>query len=191
MITGEWHVVAMNVLFFVTFLIPLTYRSRASWKETGLVTAFFISLFIEMYGVPFTILFASRIMSPSPEVTMQGAINVSFAGVDFVFTIPMVYGTILMFVGTFLVIIAWIKLYKNIKNEGLVTTGIYGYSRHPQYLGFIMVIVGWMIGWPTVMTIFFGCTLLFMYIRVCRKEEQELKEEYDYASYMATTPFMI
>lgn len=54
-----------------------------------------------------------------------------------------------------------------------------------------MVIVGWVIGWPTILTVIFGPILVFMYVRVCRKEEKELEEDLDYADYRKRTPFMV
>jgi len=191
MITGQWDVVALNILFFATFLIPLSFRERASWGRYGLVAAFFVSLFIEMYGIPFTVLFVSKVMNPSPLVEMQNAMVLNFLGVKFAFTVPMVYGTVMMLIGTIVIMIGWVTLYKGIKKGGLVTTGVYSISRHPQYLGFLLVIVGWMIGWPTLMTVIFGTILVLMYIRVCFKEERELMADHDYQAYRKRTPFMI
>ncbi|MBN1786428.1 MAG: DUF1295 domain-containing protein [Candidatus Methanofastidiosa archaeon] len=191
MITGQWEVVILNVLFFVTFLVPLSYRKKASWGKHGLVAAFFVSLFIEMYGIPFTVLFVSNVVHPSPLVEMHNALVVNFLGVSFAFTLPMLYGTLMMAVGTAIIVIGWITLYKKGKEGELVTTGIYSVSRHPQYLGFLLVIVGWMIGWPTVITLIFGAILVVMYVRVCLKEEEELLGEHDYAAYRERVPFLI
>jgi len=192
MITHEWDVVLLNSIFFISFLVPLSFRSKTTWKHYGIVSAFFVSLFIEMYGIPFTILFASRVMDPSPLVHMQGAIVIDLFGVNFLFTIPMVYGTLMMAIGTIIIIVGWVTIYKKIQFEPLVTSGIYSISRHPQYLGFILVIIGWMVGWPTPLTLLFGSVLVVMYLRVCRKEESEMiKLNPDYREYMETTPFIV
>src|SRR3989337_477524 len=60
----EWGLVFINILLFLSFLIPLSFRRRAKWWEHGLVVAFFVSLFFEMYGIPLTIMLASGVLSP-------------------------------------------------------------------------------------------------------------------------------
>ncbi|MBN1538672.1 MAG: hypothetical protein JW939_00885 [Candidatus Thermoplasmatota archaeon] len=191
MITGQWHIVIINIVLFTSFLIPLTFRKKVSWMEFGLVTAFFVSLFVEMYGVPLTIMFASRIFHASPETVVDTVLSVELLGVAFSFTVPMIYGSVLMAGGTMIVVAGWVTLYRRIEEEGLVTTGIYSISRHPQYLGFILVIFGWMIGWTTPLTVVFGSILIIVYIRTCLKEEREMGKNNDHGSYRMRTPFLI
>ena len=59
-VTRQWMVVLFFIILFMAFLIPLSYRRKAGWVEYGLVAAFFVSLFVEMYGIPLTILLASK-----------------------------------------------------------------------------------------------------------------------------------
>ncbi|MBN1389039.1 MAG: DUF1295 domain-containing protein [Candidatus Thermoplasmatota archaeon] len=191
MITGQWHIVIINIVLFTSFLIPLTYRKKVSWKEWGLVSAFFISLFIEMYGLPLTVMFASRIFHAPPEAAVDTALSVELLGAVFAFTVPMIYGSVLMIAGTIIVVVGWVTLYRRIDREGLVTTGIYSISRHPQYLGFIMVIYGWVVGWTTPLTVVFGSILMIVYVRTCMKEEREMGGDHDYGSYRKRTPFLI
>jgi protein-S-isoprenylcysteine O-methyltransferase Ste14 len=190
-ITGEWHIVLISALLFISFLIPLSFRKKISWKEQGIVVAFFISLFVEMYGIPLTIMFISRSFNTSAAPDLDIMLNMRLLGVGFALTLPMVYGSVLMFLGTILIIIGWVTLYRNVKKVGLVTSGIYSISRHPQYLGFLMVIFGWIIGWTTILTIIFGIILFAMYIRVSLKEEKEMDRDHDYIHYKKNTPFML
>jgi protein-S-isoprenylcysteine O-methyltransferase Ste14 len=190
-VTGEWHVVLISIVLFVSFLIPLSFRKKVSWKEYGLVAAFFISLFVEMYGIPLTIMFLSRTLDSSGKVPIDTVVDFRLFGVGFGLTLPMVYGAVLMFIGTVIVIVGWITLYRRIDREGLVTGGIYSISRHPQYLGFLMVIYGWVIGWTTALTVVFGIILFIMYIRVCVKEEKEMGKDHDYLSYKKKVPFFV
>ncbi|MGA1819882.1 MAG: methyltransferase family protein [Thermoplasmatota archaeon] len=191
MITGQWHIVLINIILFTSFLIPLTFRKKVSWKEFGLVTAFFVSLFVEMYGIPLTVMFASRAFHASPDTTVNALFSVELWGIGFSFTAPMAYGALLMVLGTAIVIVGWITLYRRVEKEGLVTTGVYSISRHPQYLGFMLVIYGWMVGWTTLLTVLFGAILLAVYIRVCMKEEKEMGKDHDYAEYRKRVPFII
>ena len=191
MISGNWLLVIANIAVFCAFLIPLAYRRKVSWKEYGVVTAFFVSLFIEMYGIPLSVLFASKYIGGEHTVVANTVWEAEVLGVGFGFTVPMIYGAFLMTLGTVFIIWGWISLYGGLKKNELVTGGIYSISRHPQYVGFLMVIIGWVVGWPTLLTVIFGPILVFMYIRVCKKEERELDHDTDYASYKKRTPFLV
>jgi protein-S-isoprenylcysteine O-methyltransferase Ste14 len=101
-------------------------------------------------------------------------------------------GALLMVVGTLLVALGWATLYRGVKDGELVTWGLYSVSRHPQYLGFLLVIAGWLIGWPTLLNCIFSTVLMVFYVRACRKEERELTGIYpSYPAYKARTPFLI
>ena len=190
-ITSQWHIVILNIIIFLTFLIPLSFRRKINWKEYGLVTAFFISLFVEMYGIPLTIFFVSKSIYSSEISTASIVYEFTFLGVGIAMDLAMLYATILMIIGTFLILIAWITLYKKIKTNRLVTSGIYNISRHPQYLGFILIILGWFIGWPTLLTAIFTPILIYKYINVCIAEENELSYDTDYHKYKEKVSFLI
>lgn len=191
-ITQQWHIVVLSILLFVAFLIPLSFRRKAKWVERGLVSAFFISLFIEMYGIPLTILFASKYFLTTNANAPSNLIQFHFLGVSFGMDMAMSYAALLMIIGALFVIIGWITLYRNVKRTGLVTNGIYQYSRHPQYLGFILVIIGWFIGWPTILTVVFTPILIYRYIRLCKTEEYEIQNQYpEYKNYKTRVPFFI
>jgi protein-S-isoprenylcysteine O-methyltransferase Ste14 len=190
-ITQQWHIVVLNIFIFITFLIPLSFRRKINWKEYGLVTAFFVSLFIEMYGIPLTIFFISKSLNYSYYETANIVIDFTFLGVNIAMDIAMLYATILMSVGMVIIIIAWITLYKKIKTQELVNTGIYSVSRHPQYFGFILIILGWFIGWPTLLTAIFTPILIYKYVKVCQIEERELNHIKKYQKYKKLVPFFI
>jgi len=191
-IKDQWLLVVLNIVLFLSFLLPLSFRRKINWKEYGLITAFFISLFVEMYGIPLTVFFASEYISGSsaPEAP-NSVFNFEFLGVDIGMSLGMVYGTILMTIGMILIIIGWVTLYKNIQEDEIVTKGIYSMSRHPQYLGFILIVIGWLAGWPTILTVIFAPILVFMYVRVSKKEEEELSENEAYEEYKKGVSFLI
>ena len=190
-IQNEWPMVIINIVLFCSFLIPLFFRRKINWTEFSLVGAFFISLFIEMYGIPLTVYFAGRFIRTENIASPSTPIVFNFLGVPIGMTIPMIYGSILMIIGTACVIVGWITLYKNLKKETLVTNGIYAYSRHPQYIGFILVIIGWLFGWPTLITLIFAPILIVIYIRVCIIEERELSKNPAYEDYRKLVPFLL
>lgn len=191
LIRDQWWLVLLNIVIFISFLIPLSFRKKVDWKGFGLVGAFFVSLFVEMYGLPLTIFFVSRYLgggsAPAPDL----ALEVELLGVGFGFTIPMVYGSLMMLLGTALIVVGWVTLFKGVKKGVLVTSGVYSVSRHPQYLGFILVVGGWMIGWPTILTLILGSVLVAWYVRVCIVEEREMRRIADYDAYKRRVPFLI
>ncbi len=190
-ITHQWHIVLINILIFISFLIPLSFRRKIDWKEYGLVTAFFVSLFVEMYGIPLTILFASKSID-DPVVGLADIVyEFEFLGVNIAMDVAMLYASILIVIGTIFIIAGWYTLYKNIKKVELVTTGLYAYSRHPQYFGFILIIIGWLVGWPTILTIIFALILIYKYVKVCKVEEKELAHIKEYQNYKNNVPFLI
>lgn len=190
-ITNQWHIVILNIVLFLSFLIPLSFRRKVNWKEYGVVTAFFVSLFIEMYGIPLTVLFASNYVSGSATSVPNTIIGFEFLGVNIGMSLAMVYGTVLMTLGMALIIIGWRTLYKNVRDSEIVTRGIYSYSRHPQYLGFIFIVIGWLVGWPTILTVVFAPILIYMYVRVSKIEEGELSDNKEYEDYKKEVPFFI
>jgi protein-S-isoprenylcysteine O-methyltransferase Ste14 len=189
--TGQWYLVALNIIIFVSFLVPLSFRRKVDWKEYGLVVAFFVSLFVEMYGIPLSIMFASRLIGPPLVDNLHYVLFVPVLGVTLAFTIQMMYGTMLMIIGTVFVTVGWVTLYRNIKKEKLVRTGIYSISRNPQYLGFILVIIGWLVGWPTLLTVIFAPILIFVYVRLCRVEEKEISHLHGFKRYRREVPWLI
>lgn len=191
-ITKQWAIVVVSIIGFLLFLIPLSFRRKAKWAEYGLVAAFFVSLFVEMYGVPLTILFASKYFFTDPSILPPNVVEFDFLGVGFGMDAAMAYGAILMILGTMIILIGWISLYRGMKQKKFVDNGIYALSRHPQYVGFLLVILGWFIGWPTILTVIFTPILVYKYIRVCVTEEKEMmKVDTHYEEYKNKTPFLI
>ena len=190
-IRDQWGIVVVSILLFLAFLIPLSFRRKAKWAEYGLVTAFFVSLFIEMYGIPFTLLFAQKWFYQTEAALPENVVEFSFLGVGFSMDLPMIWAGVLMLIGTVVVIVGWITLYRNIKKKELVTNGIYSHSRHPQYFGFILVIVGWLIGWPTILTLVLAPILIYKYVRASQSEEKEVPNLDEYQKYKETVPFFI
>jgi protein-S-isoprenylcysteine O-methyltransferase Ste14 len=190
-ITGEWNIAILSILVFLMFLVPLFYRRKVRWVELGVLSGFFVSLFVEMYGIPFSLLFAQRFFFDRTIEHPSSVIQFHLFDVHFMMDLPMVYAALIMIAGTSLVVIGWITLYFGIKDQCLVTTGVYALSRHPQYLGFIGVICGWAIGWPSLLTLVMAPLLVLMYIRVASKEEKELAASTPYSDYRKKTPFLL
>lgn len=178
---GLWSLVIINSVIFImfafTFFKPQTARD---WRSFGAFSAFLVALFTEMYGFPLTLYFLSGwLQSRYP--------NVDWLSHDAGHLLEMLFGWksnphfgpfhMLSFVfiagGFWLISSAWQVLYRAQKTNSMARTGAYSYVRHPQYVGFIMVMFGFLLQWPTILTLAMFPILVWMYVRLARSEEQD------------------
>jgi protein-S-isoprenylcysteine O-methyltransferase Ste14 len=191
---GLWSLVLINSAIFIffafTFFKPQTKRD---WRSFGAFSAFLVALFAEMYGFPLTIyLLSGWLQSRYP--------NVDWFSHDAGHLLEMMFGWktnphmgpfhLLSFAfigGGFIIISAgWKVLYEAQRRHALATGGIYAYVRHPQYVGFILVMFGFLLQWPTLLTLAMFPVLVFMYVHLARTEERQALAEFgaDYERYM-------
>ena len=158
---GLWLLVVINsaifILFAFSFFKPRTARD---WRSFGAFSAFLVALFTEMYGFPLSIYFLSGWLQSNYP-------NIDWFAHDSGHLLEMMFGwksyphfgpfhlLSFAFIGGGFVLIAkaWHVLYEAQKTNNLATTGPYAYVRHPQYLGFILVMLGFLVQWPTILTL--------------------------------------
>lgn len=189
----QWQLFLVSSLAFLLFLVPLSFRRRASWKQKGVFGAFILSLFLEMYGIPLSLFAASAWLFPrwaeqTSRQRLQIVTDFRFLGAELNVDFWALFGYIMVAVGAVIIAVAWWRLYHS--TQPFETGGLYAVSRHPQYLGFFFLVWGWTISWPSLLTLSMATLLTVVYHRAARKEEAELEGELGeaYAAYRRHTP---
>ena len=198
---GLWSLVIVNsavfILFAYSFFKPQTARD---WRSFGAFTAFLVALFTEMYGFPLTIyLLSGWLGSRYPGLDLYsheaGHLWQTIFGIqgDPHFDVMHVASNLLILAGFIIVARAWSVLYKAQQEGGLATSGPYAVVRHPQYGGFVLILLGFLVQWPTILTLVMFPALVIMYTRLARREEREVRERFgeEYDRYAARTPAFV
>ena len=198
---GLWSLVLINSVVFIffafSFFKPTTARD---WRSFGAFSAFMVALFTEMYGFPLTI------------YLLSGWLQSRYPGVDWLshdagHLLEMLFGWeanphfgpfhLLSFAliggGFWLLARSWPVLYRAQHEGRLATTGPYARVRHPQYAAFVLILLGFLFQWPTLLTLAMFPVLAFMYVRLANSEEREALAEFGdtYARYMRATPAFV
>ena len=195
---GLWSLVIINSAIFIIFAFSFSKpKTERDWRSFSAFSAFIIALFVEMYGFPLTIyLISGWLVRQHPGLdpfshdaghlwnTLLGwKINPHFDPLHIV-------SNVLIFAGFVLLSASWKVLYEAQKAHTLAITGPYARVRHPQYDGFIIIMLGFLLQWPTLITLIMFPILVFMYVRLARREEREVLLEFGetYRRYMLSTP---
>ena len=195
---GLWSLVIINSLVFVIFAFSFARpQSARDWRSFGAFSAFLVALFTEMYGFPLTI------------YLLSGWLSSRFPGIDFLshdagHLLEVMFGwksnphlgpfhiasNILIAAGFWVLASAWRVLYEAQRAHRLATTGAYARIRHPQYVGFVLIMTGFLLQWPTLVTLSMFPILVFMYARLARREEADMLARYgdEYRRYVAKVP---
>jgi len=176
---GNAGLIAINVAAGLAFLLLLPYRRESgTWRSRGAFAAFVIALMTEMLGWPLLIYVLSPLVEV-PPLSGGGHHPFGHAGAT--------AGTWISSIGVLLVVLGWRRVHAA---RGLVTDGVYGRMRHPQYTGILLFTVGWLVHWPTVLTLVLWPILAAAYVLLARAEERRLAAEFGdpYRAYASATP---
>jgi protein-S-isoprenylcysteine O-methyltransferase Ste14 len=193
---GAWGLTLVMVV--IVSWILYRYIAPQSWKEwsrAGLVQAFIIALYAEMYGFPLTIyLLTGWLGIKIPWLHQSGHLWAALFGWgDLGAMIEMLVGYTIVFIGISLLIEGWREVYLATKEGRLATDGLYGVVRHPQYAGIFLAIVGQLIHWPTIPTLVLFPVIVWAYYRLAKKEEQQMLAQFgtQYAAYQRHVPMFL
>lgn len=198
---GLWALAAINsivfILFAYTFFKPLNTRD---WRTFGMYSAFIVALFAEMYGFPLTIfLLSGWLSSHFPQVNWLSHDAGHLLEMIFGWKVNPHFGPfhilsfVFIFAGFSLLASAWQLLYQAQATGTLARTGVYARIRHPQYLAFLLIMFGFLLQWPTLLTLAMFPVLAFAYGRLAKAEERDMLARFgeEYRVYMRQTPAFI
>lgn len=198
---GLWSLVIINSAVFIIFAFSFAKpQSKRDWRSFSAFSAFIVALFVEMYGFPLTLYFLS------------GWLTEKFPGVDFLshdagHLLEVMFGwranphfgpfhmlsSLFILGGFWLLASAWKVLYQAVQRNELATTGPYARIRHPQYVAFVLIMFGFLLQWPTIVTLGMFPILVWMYVRLARTEERDAEAHFGerWREYAAHTPRFI
>jgi protein-S-isoprenylcysteine O-methyltransferase Ste14 len=195
---GLWTLVVFNsaifLMFAFSFFKPKTGRD---WRTFGAFAAFIVTLFVEMYGFPLSIyLMSGWLQSWYPGLDLlshnSGHLWSTLLGEkgDPHFGPLHIASYVFLGFGFYLLSSAWHVLYHAQRRNALATSGPYAHIRHPQYVAFVLILLGFLLQWPTLLTLLMFPFLLVMYGRLAVTEEAEMHMRFgaEFESYAVRTP---
>ncbi|MBL8643353.1 MAG: isoprenylcysteine carboxylmethyltransferase family protein [Rhodospirillaceae bacterium] len=195
---GLWGLAVINSAIFVMFAFSFFKpQTKTDWRTFSAFSAFVVALFVEMYGFPLSI------------YLLSGWLSSKYPGVNFfthdsghlIHTLLRMPGdphfdpfhilsNLLIFGGFLMLSYSWHTLWKAQRAHRLAQTGLYARMRHPQYSAFILIMFGFLLQWPTLVTLAMFPVLVFMYVRLALREENDAQREFgrEYEQWAAVTP---
>mgnify|MGYP001594621610 CR=1 FL=1 len=191
--TGYWQLTILMVVIASWLLYRyVAPRGWKEWSRAGLVQAFIIALYAEMYGFPLTIYILSGFLGLDiPWLHQSGHLWATLFGWgDVGAVVEMLVGYSFVFLGIALLIEGWREVYRARREGRLATHRLYGVVRHPQYTGIFLAIFGQLIHWPTIPTLVLFPAILWACARLARREEAQMVERFgdDYLAYGRQVP---
>ena len=193
--TFGWGLAAIMIVvvswIFYRYFAPQAWRE---WAGAGLVQAFIIALYAEMYGFPLTIYLLVRSFGLDREY-VSASLWSTLAGVgETGMLISMILGYGLAFIGIGIFIQGWREVHRARQEDQLVTDGLYRFVRHPQYLGLFLALFGeGVVHWPTLFSVGLFPLIVIAYFLLARSEERRMVTLFGnaYRTYQSRVPMFI
>ena len=195
---GFWSLVVVNAAIFVILALSwLAPVRRREWRSFGVFTAFVVALFTEMYGFPLSIYILTAVLGTrypalNPFSHAAGHLGITLlGGGPWASVVIHMISNGLMLTGLILMGAGWRRIHG--AKGVLVTDGLYARMRHPQYTALVMVSIGMLVQWPTIITVATWPLLITIYYRLARGEEREAEERFGdaYRAYRAQVPMFV
>ena len=195
---GLWVLVVLNSAIFLMFAFSFFKPNTArDWRTFGAFGAFIVALFVEMYGFPLSIyLMSDWLQTKYPNLdlmshntghrwsTLLGEKRDPHIG-------PLhIASYVFLGLGFYLLSSAWNVLYHAQRHDALATLGAYARVRHPQYVAFVLILLGFLLQGPTLLTLLMFPVLLLMYARLAVNEEATMRQRFgaEFKAYAARSP---
>lgn len=182
---------------FYQFVAPKKWRD---WTRAGLVQAFLVCLYVEMFGFPLTLYILTRVFRVDAAWLGQiqplwaTLLGLSGPAANALMNVTMMVGWVFVLIGVGWLIQGWREVYQANKEGRLATDGLYGLMRHPQYSGIILAVFGeGVVHWPTVISLALFPVIVIAYYTLAKREEQEMVEKFgeQYREYQRRVPMFI
>ena len=193
--SGVWGLAAIMIVLaswlLYRYLAPKTWRE---WASAGLVQAFIIALYAEMYGFPLTIYLMVRFFGLDSANVNANLWSTALGVGELGMMISMIAGYALLFVGIGIFIQGWRELYRARQQNRLATDGLYGLVRHPQYTGLFFALLGeGVVDWPSMFSVALVPVIVLAYALLARREEKQVLAQFgdEYREYQRRVPMFL
>jgi len=173
---GNWVAVIIYAAFFISLALGLISVSGRWKRYRNIYVTWIVAFYVEMFGFSFTLYALASpfgfdflsLSDPRPFSMLIGSQTVQTISQS------------LVIIGVTMVAAGWATVYFS---RGTITAnGIYGWFRHPQYLGLMLIATGLLANFPTLITVVMYPVLAFSYVRLSRQEGKELRLDPAYAN---------
>ncbi|WP_135666935.1 methyltransferase family protein [Halorhabdus rudnickae] len=193
--SGGWAIAVIVIVLvswvFYRYFAPQTWRE---WAGAGVVQAFVIALYAEMFGFPLTIYLLVRYFGLDREYVSANLWSTLVGVGETGMIISMALGYGLAFVGIGVFIQGWRQVHQARQEDQLVTEGLYSVVRHPQYTGLFIALFGeGIVHWPTIFSVGLFPIIVLTFVWLARKEEREMDTQFGdrYRTYKRKVPMFV
>lgn len=193
--SGAWGVALIAIVaaswVLYRYLAPKTWHE---WAGAGMVQAFIIALYAEMYGFPLTIYLLARFFGLDGDGLSANLWSTLLGLGATGMLISMLLGYALVVIGIAVFLQGWRELYRARRENRLATDGSYRLIRHPQYTGLFIALFGeGVVHWPTLFSVGLFPVIVLVYFSLSRREERRMLEQFgeEFRAYQRMVPMFV